>query len=73
MRILYKPSLQWHTEGGCSNPTQNSEGPPKSCQTKPDCELLKIAEFRASPPQDVQKNSSKFLKLPRVAIVLHQQ
>ena len=23
---------------GCSNPTRNSEGPPKSCQTQPDCE-----------------------------------
>ena len=23
---------------GCSNPPRNSEGPPKSCQTQPDCE-----------------------------------
>ena len=34
---------QWRTEGWgglrCSNPPpRNSEGPPKSCQTQPDCE-----------------------------------
>jgi len=31
---------QWRTEGGCSNPPSHriSEGPPKSCQTQPDCE-----------------------------------
>jgi len=34
--------IQWRTErgGGCSNRPlpRNSEGPPKSCQTQPDCE-----------------------------------
>ena len=31
---------QWRTEGGGwgVQPPQNSEGPPKSCQTQPDCE-----------------------------------
>ena len=33
--------------------------------------LLKIAEFRTPPPQDVRKKGSKILKLPRFAIVLH--
>ena len=56
--------------GGClgsSNPNLNSEGPPKSCQTQPDCEkLLKIAEFRTPTHQDVRKKGSKILKLPPV-------
>jgi len=50
---------------------QNSEGPPKSCQTQPDCENLKIAEFRMPTLQDVREKGSKILKLPRFAIVLH--
>ena len=34
---------QWHTKGrvglgGLNPPPRNSEGPPKSCQTQPDCE-----------------------------------
>ena len=59
---------------GCSNPPpRNSEGPPKSCQTQPDCENLKTAEFRTPTPQDVRKKDSKILKPPRFAIVLHQQ
>jgi len=31
---------QWRTEGGFGvfNPPRNSESPPKSCQTQPDCE-----------------------------------
>ena len=31
----------WRTEGGVGGfkpPPRNSEGPPKSCQTQPDCE-----------------------------------
>jgi len=35
-------SSQWRTEGGGGlgglKPPQNSEGPPKSCHTQPDCE-----------------------------------
>ena len=54
-------------------PPRNSEGPPKSCQTQPDCENLKIAEFRTPAHQDVRKKGSKILKLPRFAIVLHLQ
>ena len=34
---------------------------------------LKIAEFRTPTPQDVPKKSSKILKLPRFAIVLHME
>ena len=37
------------------------------------CKLLKIAEFRTPTPQDIRKKGSKILKLPRFAIVLHQQ
>jgi len=50
---------------------RNSEGPPKSCQTQPDCGNLKIAEFKTPTPQDVRKRGSKILKLPRFAVVLH--
>jgi hypothetical protein len=40
------PPIQWRTEGGgggavwggSNSPPRNSEGPPKSCQTQPDCE-----------------------------------
>ena len=58
---------------GCSNPPpRDSEGPPKSCKTQPDCEICKkIAEFRTPTPQDVRKKGSKILKLPRFAIVLY--
>ena len=35
---------------------RNSEGPPKSYQTQPDCENLKIAEFRTpTPPRCSEK------------------
>jgi len=54
---------------GCPNtppPPRNSEGPPKSCQTQPDCENLKIAEFRMPTLRDVQIKGSKILKLPLV-------
>ena len=47
-------------------PPENSEDPPKSCQTQLDCENLKIAEFRKPTPQDVRKKCSKILKLPPV-------
>jgi len=33
--------VRWRTEGGGlggSNPLRNSEGPPISCRTQPDCE-----------------------------------
>ena len=49
----------------------NSEGPPKSCQTQPDCENFNIAEFRTPTPQDAWKKGSKILELLRFAIVLH--
>jgi len=46
---------------------RNSEDPPKSCQTQPDCKkLLKVDEFRTPIPQDVRKKGSKMLKLPPV-------
>ena len=35
--------------------------------------LLKIAEFRTPTHQDVRKKCSKILKLPKFAIILHQQ
>ena len=44
-------------------PPRNSEDPPKSYQTQPDCENVKIAEFRTPTPQDVRKKDSKILKL----------
>jgi len=61
---------QRRTEGGFggSNPPPpgNSEGPPKSCQIQPECENLKIVEFRTPTPQDVREKGSKILKLPPV-------
>ena len=51
---------------------RNSEGPPKSCQTKSDLwKMLQIAEFRMPTPQDVWKKGSKILKLLWLPIVLH--
>ena len=61
-----------HRGGFGVSTTRNSEGPPKSSQTQPDCEnCLKIAEFRTPKHQDVRKKGSKILKLTRFAIVLH--
>jgi len=59
---------QWRTEGGGVGgfTPRNSEGPPKLCQTQPDCENLKIAEFRTPTLQDVWKKGSTILKLPPV-------
>jgi len=40
-QILYcKTFIQWRIEEGVAvfNHPRNSEGPPKSCQTQPDCE-----------------------------------
>ena len=63
---------QWRTEGEVLKPPRNSEGPPQLCQTQPDLrKMLKIAEFRTPTPQDVRKNCSKILKLPRFAIALN--
>ena len=45
---------------GVQTPSRNSEGPPKSCQTQPNCEKLKIAEFRTPTPQDVRIKAVKF-------------
>jgi len=46
---------QWRTEGRGGvwgfELSQNSGGPPKSCQTQPD-----FIEFRKPTPQDVRKN-----------------
>ena len=57
---------------GCSNPPpRNSEGPPKSCQTQPDCEnCYKLLNLGRQHPM-FGKKGSKILKLPRFAIVLH--
>jgi len=39
---FHERPVQWRTEGGgfgvFKPPPRNSESPPKSCQTKPDCE-----------------------------------
>jgi len=49
---------KWRTEGGevwgvFNLPLhRNSQGPPKSCQTQPDCE---IAEFRTPTPEHVRE------------------
>jgi len=57
--------------GGVNPPPRNSEGSPKSCQTQPDCENLKIAEFRTPKPQNFRKKGNKILKLPKFTIDLH--
>jgi len=58
---------------GGSNPP--SPEIPKALQNRaklnPIGKLLKIAEFRMPTPQNVRKKSTKILKLPRFAIVLH--
>ena len=79
MQILKKKKMaqcQWRTKGGGLGgfnppPLQNSESPPKLCKLNLIWKLLKIAEFGAPTPQDVQKKGTKILKLPRFAIVLH--
>ena len=52
--------------GGFNPPLPKFRRPLKSCQTQPDYENLKIAEFRTPTPQDVRKKGSKILKLPSV-------
>jgi len=47
-------------------PPRNSEGPPTSCQNQPNCENLKIAEFRTPTHKDVRKKGIRILKLPSV-------
>jgi len=40
-KLLIKTARQWRTDGGLGSsnpPPRNSEGPPKSCQTQPNCE-----------------------------------
>ena len=61
-------SVAYRQAGGGFNPPtpRNSEGPPKSCQTQPDCENLKIAEFRTPTSQEVWEKGSYILKLPPV-------
>ena len=49
--------------GGGSNPPspRNSEGPPKSCQTQPDCEkLLKLLNLGRQHPKMSGKKAVKF-------------
>jgi len=69
----------WEKQGGTCKPWAYRGGvqhppPPeitKGFQNQPDCENLKIAEFRTPAHQDVPKKGSKILKLPRFTIVLH--
>ena len=61
----------WRTEGrgfGPPPPPRNSEGPPKSCQTQPDCEncLKKLLNLGRQHPKMFGKKRSKILKLPPV-------
>ena len=62
--LSYSSGVRWW--GGPPPHPRNPEGPPKSFQTQPDCENLKIAEFRTPTPQDVRKKGSKILKPPSV-------
>jgi len=60
---------QWRTEGGGFNPPPPPKfRRPSKIMSNPSrfWKLLKIAKFRTSTPQDVQKKSSKILKLPSV-------
>jgi len=63
---------KWRTEaGGGVPPTKfrrRSKIVPNSTRL---WKRLKIAQFRMPTPHDVRKKGSKFLKLPRFAIVLH--
>jgi len=68
------PALQkWGTkgEGGwkfqTTPPPRNSEGPPKSCQTQPDCEKCsKLLNLWPQHPKMFGKKGSKILNLPPV-------
>ena len=69
------PVAYWGGEGFAvfkPPPPQIPKGLQNRAKTQPDLwKLLKIDEFRMPTQQDVQKNGSKILKLPRFAIVLH--
>ena len=60
----------WRTEGGWEGWNPPPPEIPNTLQNRaklnPIWKLLKIAEFRTPTPQDVQKKSSKILKLPSV-------
>ena len=72
---------QWRTEGGGgvglgvqTPPPRNSEGPPKSCQTQPDCEKFKkLLNLGCQHPKMFGKKGSKILKLPPVHNFLYFQ
>jgi len=67
-------STQWRAEGrrGFSPPPPKFRRPSKIVPNAIRLwELLKIAEFRTTTPQDVRQKGSKILKLPRFAIGLH--
>jgi len=60
--------------GGVQTPSPPPEIPKtfqNRAKLKPIVKTVKIAEFRTPTPQDVREKSSKILKLPRFAIVLH--
>ena len=45
---------------GVHPPPRNSEGPPKSCQTQPDCENLKLLNLGHQRPKMLGKKTVKF-------------
>jgi len=62
---------QWRAEGveleGFKPPSRNSKGPPKSCQTQPDCEnCYKLLNLGRQHLKMFGKKNSKTLKLPPV-------
>ena len=73
--INYSESVAYRGGGGVwgvQPPPRNSEDPPKSCQTQPDCEnCYKLLNLGRQHTKMFGKKGSKILKLPRFAIHLH--
>jgi hypothetical protein len=77
---MQNPTKQWRTEG--AGELRGSTPPPEIPKFWAKSNRianwagntlisLEIAEFRTPAPQDVRKEGSKILKLPRFVIVLH--
>ena len=61
--VTYREGWFWRFKP----PPRNSKGPPNHAKLSPIWKLLKIAEFKMPPPQDVQKKDGNILKLPPVS------
>jgi len=62
IKVVHTTAVAYRTEGGFkSPPPRNSEGPPKSCQTQPDCEnCLKLLNLGRQHPKMFGKKAVIF-------------